>query len=63
MYRKPDVIRTLVIIFAVGLLVTGITSYASSENVFQTLSLSDSAESRSPAQNPYSSRYSSNRLQ
>lgn len=59
MYRKPDVIRTLVIIFAVGLLVTGITSYASSENVFQSLSLSDSAESRSPAQ----TRYSSNRLQ
>ncbi|MDX1587540.1 MAG: hypothetical protein R3296_01285 [Oleiphilaceae bacterium] len=38
MYRgKPDVIRVLVIVFAVGLLVSGITSYASSENGFPGL--------------------------
>lgn len=32
MNRRPDVIRTLVMVFAVGLLISGITSLAASDN-------------------------------
>lgn len=32
MNRKPDVIRALVVVFAVGLLISGITTLAASEN-------------------------------
>lgn len=32
MNRRPDVIRTLVMVFAVGLLISGITSLAASDS-------------------------------
>lgn len=32
MHRKPDVIRALLIVFTIGLLISGITSYASSDS-------------------------------
>ena len=32
MNRRPDVIRTLVMVFAVGLLISGITSLAAPDN-------------------------------
>lgn len=32
MHRKPDIIRAIILIFAVGLAVTGFTSLQASEN-------------------------------
>lgn len=32
MGRKPDIIRTVVLIFAVGLVITGFTSFQASNN-------------------------------
>ncbi|SFM64517.1 hypothetical protein [Marinobacter zhejiangensis] len=32
MHRKPDIIRAIVLIFAIGLAVTGFTSLQASEN-------------------------------
>jgi|GEM_PF-7108850 len=42
MNRKPDVIRALVVVFAVGLLITGVTTFAASDRT--TASVSSSAE-------------------
>jgi|AntRauTorcE11898_2_1112593.scaffolds.fasta_scaffold17328_2 uncharacterized membrane protein len=48
MNRKPDIIRAIVIIFAVGLVITGFTSMMSTDSGFSAVSSAVISEAFQP---------------